>query len=103
MVSVLDNMRNVEMIGSEAPCQNQNPLKALSLVATNGTLPIANPENLMPAFRDYLAKTLDIDVEKRPDATRLLRHPFFAIAVPSRMLVPLVRAARDCAETRRTY
>lgn len=60
------------MIEGEPPYLNQNPLKALYLIATNGTPTIANPENLSPVFTDYLAKTLEVDAEKRPNATELL-------------------------------
>jgi serine/threonine protein kinase len=61
------------MIEGEPPYLNQNPLKALYLIATNGTPTIANPENLSSVFSDYLAKTLEVDAEKRPNATELLQ------------------------------
>ena len=61
------------MIEGEPPYLNQNPLKALYLIATNGTPQIANPESLSPIFRDYLAKTLEVDAEKRPNATEVLQ------------------------------
>ena len=61
------------MIEGEPPYLNQNPLKALYLIATNGTPQIANPESLSPVFRDYLAKTLEVDAEKRPTASELLQ------------------------------
>jgi p21-activated kinase 1 len=61
------------MIEGEPPYLNQNPLKALYLIATNGTPKIANPENLSAVFTDYLAKTLEVDAEKRPNATELLQ------------------------------
>lgn len=61
------------MIEGEPPYLNQNPLKALYLIATNGTPAIANPEALSPVFRDYLAKTLEVDAEKRPNATEILQ------------------------------
>ena len=61
------------MIEGEPPYLNQNPLKALYLIATNGTPTIANPENLSSVFGDYLAKTLEVDAEKRPNATQLLQ------------------------------
>lgn len=61
------------MIEGEPPYLNQNPLKALYLIATNGTPTIANPEALSPVFSDYLAKTLEVDAEKRPNATQLLQ------------------------------
>ena len=61
------------MIEGEPPYLNQNPLKALYLIATNGTPTIANPGALSPVFRDYLAKTLEVDAEKRPNATEILQ------------------------------
>ena len=71
------------MIEGEPPYLNQNPLKALYLIATNGTPQIANPEQLSPEFRDYLARTLEVDAEKRPTASELLqvrkRTPFISI------------------------
>ncbi|KAI0281178.1 kinase-like domain-containing protein, partial [Russula brevipes] len=83
----------IEMIEGEPPYFNRSPLRVLSLIATNGTPTIPNSEELSSTFRDYLAKTLEVDVEKRPDATQLLRHPFFALAEPLRTLVPLIKAA----------
>ena len=62
-----------EMIEGEPPYLNQNPLKALYLIATNGTPTIANPESLSSTFRDYLSKTLEVDSEKRPSASELLQ------------------------------
>lgn len=61
------------MIEGEPPYLNQNPLKALYLIATNGTPTIANPENLSGLFKDYLGLTLSVDVERRPTASELLQ------------------------------
>ncbi|KAF8906301.1 kinase-like domain-containing protein [Gymnopilus junonius] len=90
----------IEMIEGEPPYLNQNPLKALYLIATNGTPTIANPENLSPVFSDYLAKTLEVDAEKRPNATELLQHPFFKLSEPLRTLAPLIKAARETAKNK---
>ncbi len=59
------------MVEGEPPYLNQNPLKALYLIATNGTPTIANPELLSEVFRDYLSKTLEVNAEQRPDAAEL--------------------------------
>ncbi|KDQ61409.1 hypothetical protein JAAARDRAFT_171600 [Jaapia argillacea MUCL 33604] len=90
----------IEMIEGEPPYLNQNPLKALYLIATNGTPQIANPEALSSVFKDYLAKTLEVDAEKRPDATELLAHPFFKQSEPLRTLAPLIKAAREIAKNK---
>jgi p21-activated kinase 1 len=93
-------MRDAEMIEGEPPYLNQHPMKALYLIATNGTPTIANPENLSRIFRGYLAKTLEVDAEKRPDATQLLQHSFFLTAEPLRTLAPLIKAAREIARNK---
>ena len=63
----------IEMIENEPPYLDEEPLKALYLIATNGTPQIANPDALSAVFRDYLARTLEVDAEKRPDATQTLQ------------------------------
>lgn len=90
----------IEMIEGEPPYLNQNPLKALYLIATNGTPTIANPEALSSVFSDYLAKTLEVDAEKRPTASELLQHPFFKLCEPLRTLAPLIKAAREIAKNK---
>jgi serine/threonine protein kinase len=76
------------MIEGEPPYLNQNPLKALYLIATNGTPTINNPEALSDIFKDYLAKCLEVDAEKRPDAQQLLK-------VRSSAMHSLSRTAKD--------
>ncbi|KIJ20940.1 hypothetical protein PAXINDRAFT_160380 [Paxillus involutus ATCC 200175] len=90
----------IEMIEGEPPYLNQNPLKALYLIATNGTPTIASPEALSATFSDYLAKTLEVDAEKRPTASQLLDHPFFKACEPLRTLAPLIKAAREMAKSK---
>ncbi|KAI6164633.1 STE/STE20/PAKA protein kinase [Pisolithus thermaeus] len=90
----------IEMIEGEPPYLNQNPLKALYLIATNGTPQIQNPEALSSVFSDYLAKTLEVDAEKRPTASELLQHQFFKMCEPLRTLSPLIKAARELAKSK---
>ena len=71
--SILGAVGSQEMIEGEPPYLNQEPLKALYLIATNGSPTTANPENLSTIFRHYLSETLEVDVENRPDAPTLLQ------------------------------
>lgn len=85
----------IEMIEGEPPYLNENPLRALYLIATNGTPELQHPERLSPVFRDFLNKTLEMDVDKRPTARELLMHPFLRQAKPLASLHPLIIAAKE--------
>ncbi|KAI9005877.1 kinase-like domain-containing protein [Gaertneriomyces semiglobifer] len=85
----------IEMVEGEPPYLNENPLRALYLIATNGTPALQNPESLSPTFRDFLRVALEVDAEKRPTSVGLLQHPFLQTADPLRNLIPLIKAAKE--------
>ncbi|XP_069748188.1 serine/threonine-protein kinase PAK 1 isoform X2 [Narcine bancroftii] len=91
----------IEMIEGEPPYLNENPLRALYLIATNGTPELQNPEKLSSIFRDFLNRCLEMDVEKRGSAKELLQHPFLKVAKPLSSLTPLILAAKDAAKNNR--
>uniref|UniRef100_A0A8I5MVG1 non-specific serine/threonine protein kinase n=1 Tax=Papio anubis TaxID=9555 RepID=A0A8I5MVG1_PAPAN len=70
----------IEMIEGEPPYLNENPLRALYLIATNGTPELQNPEKLSAIFRDFLNRCLEMDVEKRGSAKELLQTGFCHVA-----------------------
>uniref|UniRef100_A0A6G1RG59 non-specific serine/threonine protein kinase n=1 Tax=Hypotaenidia okinawae TaxID=2861861 RepID=A0A6G1RG59_9GRUI len=88
----------IEMIEGEPPYLNENPLRALYLIATNGTPELQNPEKLSVIFRDFLNRCLEMDVEKRGSAKELLQHQFLKIAKPLSSLTPLIVAAKEAAK-----
>ena len=63
----------IEMIEGEPPYLTESPLRALWLIATNGTPHIKDEQNLSPVFRDFLYFALKVDPEKRASAHDLLR------------------------------
>ncbi|KAJ6028619.1 hypothetical protein N7540_004195 [Penicillium herquei] len=84
----------IEMIDGEPPYLTESPLRALYLIATNGTPTIKDEHNLSSTFRDFLHLALKVDPEKRASAHDLLKHPFMSICSPLSHLAPLVKAAR---------
>ncbi|KAI0201546.1 hypothetical protein F4808DRAFT_424246 [Astrocystis sublimbata] len=63
----------IEMIEGEPPYLTESPLRALWLIATNGTPNIKDEHTLSAVFRDFLYFALKVDPEKRASAHDLLR------------------------------
>ncbi|KLU88649.1 STE/STE20/PAKA protein kinase [Magnaporthiopsis poae ATCC 64411] len=85
----------IEMIEGEPPYLTESPLRALWLIATNGTPTIKDESNLSGVFKDFLYFALKVDPDKRASAHDLLRHEFMSLCVDLSHLSPLVRAARE--------
>jgi p21-activated kinase 1 len=63
----------IEMLEGEPPYLNENPVRALYLIATNGTPEVKDWAKLSKVFQDYLKSCLTVDAENRPTAEQLLR------------------------------
>ncbi|KAJ4935311.1 hypothetical protein JOQ06_016847 [Pogonophryne albipinna] len=79
----------IEMVEGEPPYLNENPLRALYLIATNGTPELQNPEKLSTTFRDFLTRCLEMD------------HQFLKMAKPLSSMTPLIVAAKEAAKNNR--
>ncbi|KAI5963656.1 CLA4 [Candida pseudojiufengensis] len=66
----------IEMIEGEPPYLNEEPLKALYLIATNGTPKLKKPELLSNSIKKFLSICLCVDTRYRANTSELLSHSF---------------------------
>lgn len=80
----------IELVEGEPPYLNEEPLKALFLIATNGTPTLKNPELMSSDLKDLIAHALEVEVDKRMSMADFVEHRFMRVAGSPRDLVPLV-------------
>ncbi|ODN81141.1 hypothetical protein L202_03234 [Cryptococcus amylolentus CBS 6039] len=84
----------IEMLEGEPPYLTENPVRALYLIATNGTPQIKDWDRLSPLFRDYFKATLCVDAAKRPTAAQMMKHDFFQVTAPLTSLSAMIRSSK---------
>ncbi|ANZ74927.1 BA75_02981T0 [Komagataella pastoris] len=80
----------IEMIEGEPPYMNEEPLKALYLIATNGTPKLKNSSGVSIYLKKFLSICLCVDVRYRATTDELLKHSFLQSAAPVRDLACLL-------------
>ena len=73
----------IEMIENEPPYLDEEPLKALYLIATNGTPTLKKPDALSRELKSFLSVCLCVDVKSRASANELLEvsSPVFRLVL----------------------
>ncbi|XP_068855765.1 serine/threonine-protein kinase PAK 3-like [Aphelocoma coerulescens] len=92
----------IEMVEGEPPYFEHTAAMARCLIRQNGTPQLQEPRRLSALLRDFLECSLEPDEERRWSAQELLQHPFLSSAKPLSSLSPLIAAAKQLKEQRRT-
>jgi len=85
----------MEMVEGEPPYMEFPPLRALFLITTKGIPPLKEPQKWSADLNDFFSKCLEKDVEKRPSADELLRHPFIGRSCHPKELGPIIKTAKE--------
>lgn len=93
----------MEMAEGEPPYMEFPPLRALFLITTKGIPPLKEPEKWSPDFQDFVNQCLVKEVEDRPGAEELLKHPFLKRGCTPEEFVPVIEEARVAKEAASRY
>lgn len=90
------------------PYMEYPPLRALFLIATNGSPGLKEPAKWSDTFKDFLNQCTATDPEERATANEVLKvtpliqgstyfnqHPFLKMACPLKNLVPLIKKTKE--------
>src|SRR6218665_1228053 len=89
----------IEMIEGEPPYLNEQPVRALFLIASMGKPEIKSKKKLSRELIDFLDRCLVVNPEQRASASELLDHPFLKKASNLANLRQNIIAARRSKET----
>ncbi|KAJ3269859.1 p21 protein (Cdc42 Rac)-activated kinase [Terramyces sp. JEL0728] len=85
----------IEMLEGEPPYLNENPIRALYLIATNGTPSLQDPDSASETFKDFLLCALKVLVSERYTTEELLLHPFILDSKPIENLIQLIQSTKS--------
>jgi len=87
----------IEMAEGEPPYMEYPPLRALFLITTKGIPPLKEQSKWSRDLHDFMNRCLDTNVQTRPDANELLKHPFLLRACEASGFKPVIAAAKNAS------
>lgn len=81
----------IEMIEGQPPYLDEEPVKALYLIASKGKPDLTDPNGISDELTDFLDKCLQVNTSRRSGATELLSHPFLKKACSNNELKELLQ------------
>eukprot|EP00339_Tiarina_fusa_P010150 CAMPEP_0117038668 /NCGR_PEP_ID=MMETSP0472-20121206/27192_1 /TAXON_ID=693140 ORGANISM="Tiarina fusus, Strain LIS" /NCGR_SAMPLE_ID=MMETSP0472 /ASSEMBLY_ACC=CAM_ASM_000603 /LENGTH=464 /DNA_ID=CAMNT_0004748955 /DNA_START=19 /DNA_END=1413 /DNA_ORIENTATION=- len=83
----------VECAEKDPPYYEEDPVRALFRIVTEGLPPLKQPGRWSNDFKDFHKQITTVDPNSRPTAAQLLRHPFISKAAAAHALVKLAQKA----------
>lgn len=84
----------IELIEGEPPYLDEEPLKALFLIATNGKPKLKNPGSVSAHLSLFLDRCLSVETEKRASMQEVVDDKFLLCACPPSELVRFVKKTK---------
>ena len=84
----------LEMKDGRPPYFDEEPLRAMFLIATHTKPEILNWDKCSKCFQDFVDKCLQRNSDDRPSAEELLEHPFLGGQSDLKTLIPLIIAVK---------
>jgi serine/threonine protein kinase len=81
----------IELIEGEPPYLDEEPLKALFLIATNGKPKLKNPGRISKALSTFLDRCLSVNIDARANMQEVVDDKFMANAGDKSELVSLMK------------
>jgi len=88
----------MEMAEGEPPYMEFPPLRALFLITTKGIPDLKEQHQWSSEFKDFVKKCLDKEVDSRPNAETLLKHPFLKKAGSYKDILTCIQEAKKWKE-----
>ncbi|XP_037078050.1 serine/threonine-protein kinase PAK 2-like [Pollicipes pollicipes] len=93
----------IEMLSGEPPYLNEQPMRALFLIASIGKPPLPADRPISDSFKGFLDAGLEVNVDARATADELLVHPFLSCASELASLKDIISAARKARQVKQGF
>ncbi|KAI9305895.1 kinase-like domain-containing protein, partial [Cunninghamella echinulata] len=84
----------MEMAQGDPPYIEYPPLRAVFLIASNGVPELDPSSTWSDSFKDFVKQCTTMNPNQRPDAERLLKHPFLTMASSTEDIIQLVTESK---------
>jgi len=93
----------IEMAEGEPPYKNENPLKALFMIAKFGRPPYKNEDKMTEDFKDFIFNCTMMAPDERPFAYEIIEHGFLYTACPTEKISEIVKSMKETEDNDKPF